>query len=475
MSSIESAAGFARENPRIIAAAVATVVTAGLYANAAPQTTDQDCTNEMVQQVHFTDALDPFKIARNLSQDDYHFTDLPGLNLQGGFFDQMASRLSNERGYTVSSFELSQDNDGLQADAINADSEFICLNIPAPVAAGEELTGEGETLTSIADDYVMTVDALRTLNPTLAETDIDTVLEEGRRIRLSADVDTGYVLQTAQSNLSDTARSIGAPVVDLVARNYGVFANGGTITDGDEAYIPLQQTSDMLPADILNAYVTAGSYTIPAQVAPAPVEAPAAPEAVQTELNEAQIQLIEAIPNRTPEQIQFIKDIYGGALQLQAQGYTINAGAFTAQIICESNWGTSQLTVQDNNFAGLKAPRGTPVERVAYWPTQEFLNGQYVTIDAAFLHADTQLQGLQDVADFWRKPWYDEQGVNAHMIPTEGEDYRSIAVEVFQGLHDGGWATSPTYVDTLTSIYDANDLAEVEAARTTQSEFELAG
>jgi flagellum-specific peptidoglycan hydrolase FlgJ len=94
----------------------------------------------------------------------------------------------------------------------------------------------------------------------------------------------------------------------------------------------------------------------------------------------------------TAAQQAFINAIAPGALAAQQQ-YGIPAAVTIAQAIDESAWGQSQLAIQDNNLFGIKGtgPAGSVVR-----PTQEYENGQPVTVDAPFRVYSDAAQSISD-------------------------------------------------------------------------------
>ena len=100
---------------------------------------------------------------------------------------------------------------------------------------------------------------------------------------------------------------------------------------------------------------------------------------------------VASVPDTSAQQA-FIAEIAPGALAAQQQ-YGIPAAVTIAQAIDESGWGQSMLATQDNNLFGIKGvgPAGSVVV-----PTQEYENGQQVTVNAPFRVYSNVAQSITD-------------------------------------------------------------------------------
>ena len=100
-----------------------------------------------------------------------------------------------------------------------------------------------------------------------------------------------------------------------------------------------------------------------------------------------------------------------------------------AQAIDESGWGQSQLATQDNNLFGIKGagPAGSDSK-----PTQEYENGQWVTINAGFRVYDNVAQSIDD---------------HGALLATSGYYTRAMAdrnnPDAFANALTGVYATNP--------------------------------
>lgn len=80
------------------------------------------------------------------------------------------------------------------------------------------------------------------------------------------------------------------------------------------------------------------------------------------------------------QKIDWINQLAPYARQMQEK-YGVIASISIAQAILESDWHTSTLATQYNNLYGIKADAN---QKSVVLPTQEFENGQWVTIQGRF-------------------------------------------------------------------------------------------
>jgi flagellar protein FlgJ len=155
-------------------------------------------------------------------------------------------------------------------------------------------------------------------------------------------------------------------------------------------------------------------------------------------------------PKMAPE--AFIAFVLSSALATQAAS-RVPAGFTVAQAAVESDWDGSALSQEDFNFFGVKAIGGWAGPS-QMWPTQEFLQGHYVTIQAPFRKYASMTEGFEDHAAFLTG---NERyaGAFAH---ADG----SIAFA--RAVAAAGYATDPHYADTIVAIIVAHDLTRYDAA-----------
>lgn len=126
-----------------------------------------------------------------------------------------------------------------------------------------------------------------------------------------------------------------------------------------------------------------------------------------------------------------------------------------AQACCESAYGTSKAMVGANGLFGFKVGRG--VRYGTAWKgksyntkTKEFY-GQYVSIRDNFRAYDTVEEAVEDYMD----------------LLCSLSRYKSAVCETdprkcITAIKDGGYATSPTYINTIMSIIDKYGLTKYD-------------
>ena len=166
-------------------------------------------------------------------------------------------------------------------------------------------------------------------------------------------------------------------------------------------------------------------------------------------------------------QRQFLSAIKQGAMDGAKEGILPSITA--AQAILESGWGSSELAkAPNNNLFGIKDSEDWNGEIVTV-PTQEYVNGDYITVNAAFRKYASWNDSVVDHAKFftsteWRK--------NNYRKVVNETDYRIAAQE----LKNAGYATDPSYAGKLIRLIEAYKLYEWDAvSNTTNSVLENEG
>ena len=133
------------------------------------------------------------------------------------------------------------------------------------------------------------------------------------------------------------------------------------------------------------------------------------------------------------------------------RGYPLFNSVVIAQAICESAWGQSQIMMKANAIFGIKAFsswRG----KVYNSKTKECYDGvSYTSIDACFRAYNNLQDSISDYFD----------------LITRSERYRKACVassplECITAIKNGGYATSPTYINTIMSIINSNNLTKYD-------------
>ena len=153
-------------------------------------------------------------------------------------------------------------------------------------------------------------------------------------------------------------------------------------------------------------------------------------------------------------QRHFLSAIKQGAMDGAKEGILPSITA--AQAILESGWGSSELAkAPNNNLFGIKDSEDWHGAIVTV-PTQEYLNGDYITVNVAFRKYASWNDSVVDHAKFftsteWRKD-------NYRKVVNE-MDYRIAAQE----LKNAGYATDPNYPGKLIRLIEAYKLYEWDA------------
>lgn len=117
----------------------------------------------------------------------------------------------------------------------------------------------------------------------------------------------------------------------------------------------------------------------------------------------------------------------------------IPASVSLAQAALESGFGRSGLAKTANNLFGIKAGRSWKGKTVTL-PTREWVNGQWVTVDAVWRAYDTPLEAFLDHGRLFYNGLYDAA------LP-----YRSSPEEFVKRIAPI-YATDPKYADKLLTI-----------------------
>ena len=155
--------------------------------------------------------------------------------------------------------------------------------------------------------------------------------------------------------------------------------------------------------------------------------------------------------NQDQSQKDFLDAIKQGAIDGAKEGILPSITA--AQAILESGWGNSGLAKAPNhNLFGIKDSDDWNRETVTV-PTQEFVNGNYITVNAAFRKYASWNDSVVDHAKFftgteWRR--------NNYRKVVNETDYRIAAQE----LKNAGYATDPGYAGKLISLIEVYKLYE---------------
>jgi LysM repeat protein len=133
------------------------------------------------------------------------------------------------------------------------------------------------------------------------------------------------------------------------------------------------------------------------------------------------------------------------------RGNPLFSSVVIAQAICESGWGQSKIMMKANAIFGIKATSSWK-GKVYNANTQECYDGStYTNITACFRAYNSVAESISDYFD----------------LITKSERYRKACVatsplECITAIKNGGYATSPTYINTIMSIINSNNLIQYD-------------
>lgn len=139
----------------------------------------------------------------------------------------------------------------------------------------------------------------------------------------------------------------------------------------------------------------------------------------------------------------------------QRRGNPLFNSVVIAQAICESGWGQSKIMMKANAIFGIKATSNWN-GKVYNANTQECYDGvSYTNINACFRAYNSLQESISDYFD----------------LITRLERYRKACVsetplECITAIKNGGYATSPTYIDIIMSIINSNNLTQYDVVET---------
>lgn len=134
-------------------------------------------------------------------------------------------------------------------------------------------------------------------------------------------------------------------------------------------------------------------------------------------------------------------------------GTGVRASVTVAQAIIESGWGGSSLaSAPYNNLFGIKVSAGWYGGQVVM-RTGEYINGRYVTVNAAFRSYASQEASFRDHTNFLLQ----NSRYAVHGVINSGS-YQAMA----NGLQAAGYATSPNYASTLIGVVQRYNLSALD-------------
>lgn len=143
------------------------------------------------------------------------------------------------------------------------------------------------------------------------------------------------------------------------------------------------------------------------------------------------------------------------------RGFPLFSSVVIAQAICESAWGQSTIMMKANAIFGIKATKSWK-GKVYNAKTQECYDGKtYTNINACF-RAYNSLE--ESIADYFE-------------LITKSSRYRKACVansphECITEIKNGGYATSPSYINTIMAIIKDNNLTKYDNVQNVENSVE---
>lgn len=133
------------------------------------------------------------------------------------------------------------------------------------------------------------------------------------------------------------------------------------------------------------------------------------------------------------------------------RGNPLFSSVVIAQAICESGWGQSKIMMKANAIFGIKATSSWK-GKVYNANTQECYDGStYTNITACFRAYNSLAESISDYFELIL-------GLSRY----QGAINTSSPLECITAIKNGGYATSPTYINTIMSIINSNDLTKYD-------------
>ena len=135
----------------------------------------------------------------------------------------------------------------------------------------------------------------------------------------------------------------------------------------------------------------------------------------------------------------------------QKRGNPLFNSVVIAQAICESGWGQSKIMMKANAIFGIKATSNWK-GKVYNANTQECYDGvNYTNINACFRAYDSLQESITDYFNLILGLSRYAKAINTNS-----------PLECITAIKNGGYATSPTYVNTIMSIINSNNLTKYD-------------
>jgi flagellum-specific peptidoglycan hydrolase FlgJ len=159
----------------------------------------------------------------------------------------------------------------------------------------------------------------------------------------------------------------------------------------------------------------------------------------------------------TKAELDWLKTMVPAAQKAQAR-WQVPAAITLAQCILESStpakgWGQSELALKANNYFGVKASHLNAPETYEEFPTDEYVSGKKVLVEALF----EKYFDADDSFDDHGSLLHNAKRYRYAMLHTASpDDFASC-------LQEAGYSTSPSYAQTLIELMRDYDLYQYDS------------
>ncbi len=225
--------------------------------------------------------------------------------------------------------------------------------------------------------------------------------------------------------------------------------NAGSHRSAPEVAIPgMPDPASAKAGGAIPSATASGHQPAPASAPPSSAPSPSSRPSTSSPASPSASAPASASAPGTPAEQAFINQVAAGAIAAQ-KAYGVPASVTIAQAIDESAWGQSTLAAQDHNLFGIK---GTGPAGSVSFATQEFQNGQWVTISAQFRAYDDVTQSIADHGKLLATSGYYTAAMAARSAPDQ-----------FAQALTGVYATNPSYGSDLIGLMQRYNLYRFDA------------
>lgn len=162
------------------------------------------------------------------------------------------------------------------------------------------------------------------------------------------------------------------------------------------------------------------------------------------------------------EKTQFIPTIAPLVVkENKRRGNPLFSSVVIAQAICESGWGQSTIMIKANAIFGIKATKSWN-GKVYNAKTQECYDGvNYTNINACFRAYNSLEESIKDYFDLILGVSRYKNAINC-----------SSPLECITEIKNGGYATSPSYINTIMAIIKDNNLTKYDNVQNVENSVE---